>query len=280
MLSLTKMEVRGMIQISSNGRMFAIGSTFRASVVLASGSTLFANASTFHADLTVTGGSAMLTGCTLNVTTSSLRASSYGSGAHSTITLRQMSVPSRVLSSALSQLTTPGTILDLTDILVSDWTDAPLSGSAMVGESGALETQPPDLLSVMPVFVVNSGPCTTSKDGRCVGRPGGYNRGERCSISVGGVLPVTLGACSVFDTDTDHYDRVSWGMGAQGKSFDGSECPSGEQLVSGQEITWSSDSGRQGSVGQEPGNGCAAKGLCGLPWSLAGIGGGWEICAE
>ena len=280
MLSLSNMAVHGMIRISSEARMLAIASTFGGSVALDRGSTAVANASTFRADVTTNGGSITLTGCVLNTTTSSLRASGYGPGVRATISLRQMAVPSGVLSSALSQLTSPGATLQMSEVLVSDWTDVPLSGVATVGESGALQTQPPDLLSVMPVFVVNSGPCTVSKDGRCVGRAEGYNRLERCSIAVGGVVTVTLGSCSVFDTDTDHYDRVSWGSGVAGKSFDGSDCPEGEQLRPGQEISWSSDSGRQGSVGQEPGNGCAGKGLCGLPWSLAGLGGGWEICAE
>ena len=49
-------------------------------------------------------------------------------------------------------------------------------------------------------------------------------------------------------------------------------------------MSWSSDSGRQGSVGGVVGegqgmdNGCGPKGTCGLPWSYVGLGGGWQIC--
>ena len=63
----------------------------------------------------------------------------------------------------------------------------------------------------------------------------------------------------------------------------GSDCPEGAALAPGDAITWTSDSGLQGSVGCTEsrcgdGNGCAAKGTCGLTFTYNGLGGGWELC--
>jgi hypothetical protein len=41
-------------------------------------------------------------------------------------------------------------------------------------------------------------------------------------------------------------------------------------------VGWLSDGDRQGAYGS--GNGCGAKGLCGLPYSKNRLGGGWQIC--
>ena len=51
-------------------------------------------------------------------------------------------------------------------------------------------------------------------------------------------------------------------------------------LAAGGSVGWASDGSWQGSVGYNAGNnnGCGAKGLCGLPYSHAGLGGGWQIC--
>ena len=290
LLSVTRTTVHGMVRVSSGGSLVATASMFGSSVVLNGGTATFiAGATTFQEDLTVSGGSVVLTGCVFNATTAGLSASAYGPSHHASISLVEMALPSHVLSAALSQLRGAGASLALDAVAVTEWTDTPLTGTVTMvsasSSSGAaaahLVYDPPDLLDVMPAFVVNSGPCTVSDGGRCVGRPEGYLRGERCSISVGGVATITLGKCQVFDTDTDHYDRVAWGSGPSGSAYDGSDCPEGQQLTPGLEVTWQSDSGRQGSVGgPDGGNGCVAKGMCGLPWSLAGIGGGWEICAE
>lgn len=54
-------------------------------------------------------------------------------------------------------------------------------------------------LGVHAMFVVLSGPCTTSMGGRCVGRPDGYFSNEDCAIQNIGPTDV-LGPCPVFDT--------------------------------------------------------------------------------
>ena len=124
-------------------------------------------------------------------------------------------------------------------------------------------------------FAVISGPCTVSEGGRCVGRPEGYGPDEDCAITVvggGGVL----GPCPVFDTD--HGDSVTLPGGAR---HGDSDCPEGAALAPGDAIAWTSNAAHQGSVGAPSGyngNGCAAKGTCGLPFSQHGLGGGWELC--
>ena len=45
-------------------------------------------------------------------------------------------------------------------------------------------------------FDVVSGPCTTRDDGRCVGRPSGYQPNEQCTITVG--VGGVLGTSPVF----------------------------------------------------------------------------------
>eukprot|EP01045_Picozoa_sp_COSAG04_P004841 COSAG04_NODE_216_length_19953_cov_85.343558_12_plen_429_part_00 len=122
-------------------------------------------------------------------------------------------------------------------------------------------------------FAVRTGPCAVSEGGRCVGRPEGYGLSEDCAITVGGGGGV-LGPCPVFDTEYSGNDRVTLPGGA---AHYGSDCPEGAVLASGDAIAWHSSSGYQGSVGYR-GNGCAAKGTCGLPYSGHGLGGGWELC--
>ena len=113
-------------------------------------------------------------------------------------------------------------------------------------------------------------PCAVSEGGRCVGRPGGYLPNEACEIAVGGGGGV-LGACGVFDT---YLDRVTL---PDGSRHYGSDCPAGALLAAGGSVGWASDGSYQGSVGHYA-NGCDAKGLCGLPFSEDGLGGGWQIC--
>ena len=58
-------------------------------------------------------------------------------------------------------------------------------------------------------------------------------------------------------------------------------------MAAGDAVSWTSDGYDQGSGpgffpsgNPAPGNGCAAKGTCGLPYtaSVFELGGGWQIC--
>ncbi len=49
----------------------------------------------------------------------------------------------------------------------------------------------------------------------------------------------------------------------------------GAVLAAGGSVRWHSDERYEANGGS---NGCGAKGLCGLPFSNVGLGGGWEIC--
>ena len=137
-------------------------------------------------------------------------------------------------------------------------------------------------------FEVISGPCTVSREGRCVGRPNGYDQNEACSIVVrnGGVL----GPCPTFQTITQDADAgcgggaflerddaitiASSGVGYSGGEFyagkgsvhnghaDG--CPASTLLMPGETLTWTSGPTDAGAI------------ACGMPAAtdLAG----WELC--
>ena len=52
-------------------------------------------------------------------------------------------------------------------------------------------------------------------------------------------------------------------------------------LAPGDSVGWTSDGSGQGNAAQygaQYENGCGANGLCGLPYSSDGLGGGWQIC--
>ena len=51
-------------------------------------------------------------------------------------------------------------------------------------------------------------------------------------------------------------------------------------LAPGDSVGWSSGGSAQGGVGNPWGadNGCGTAGLCGLPFSMDGFGGGWQLC--
>jgi hypothetical protein len=95
-------------------------------------------------------------------------------------------------------------------------------------------------------FTVNSGPCTLSHGGNCVGRPSQYSASETCSISSNRAGSVEN--CPVFNTERG-YDFLN----IDGTNYDGSNCPRGFSLSTRSTISWESD----GSV----------------------AGDGWEICA-
>ena len=94
-------------------------------------------------------------------------------------------------------------------------------------------------------FSVVDGPCTTERNGQCVGRSSGYGGNERCTITVDG--QITLGSCPIFNTETS-FDQLE----INGRDYDGNNCPEGIGLTGSSQIHWSSD----GSVN----------------------GDGWEIC--
>ena len=84
-----------------------------------------------------------------------------------------------------------------------------------------------------------------------------------------------LGPCGVFDTEGVRFDYVTL---PDGSRHGGSDCPAGALLAAGGSVGWASDGGSQGNHGGPDDNGCGAKGLCGLPFSMNGLGGGWQIC--
>ena len=112
--------------------------------------------------------------------------------------------------------------------------------------------------------------------GRCVGRAEGYGALEECEITVGGTGGGVLGPCAVFDLNPYHTnDHLTLPDGAQ---LGGSDCPVGAGLAAGDALSWTSNGANQGNYGGEYENGCAAKGTCGLPNSILGLGGGWQLC--
>ena len=191
------------------------------------------------------------------------------------LSLASMAVPAAVLAAAQAQLSGTGSTLLLAAVTVPELPGAgELTGTVTVGADGSRAIDPPTLIDRLPgFFTVSSGPCAVSEGGRCVGRPGGYLPNEACEIAVGGGGGV-LGACGVFDTEGVDNDRVTL---PDGSSHGGSDCPAGAVLAAGGSVGWASDGGWQGSLGHHD-NGCVAKGLCGLPYSAHGLGGGWQIC--
>ena len=123
-----------------------------------------------------------------------------------------------------------------------------------------------------PVFSVTSGPCTVSEGGRCVGRAEGYGPSEECAIVVGGTGGGVLAPCAVFDLYGGDSGDIVTLPGV--RALYGSECPVGAGLAAGDALSWTSDGRYQGGGG----NGCGAKGTCGLPYSTWDVGGGWKLC--
>jgi hypothetical protein len=193
------------------------------------------------------------------------------------LSLASMAVPAAMLGRAQYQLSGAGSTLRLAAVTVPEAPDAgELTGTMTVGADGSKVI---DSVTPWPgFFAVISGPCAVSEGGRCVGRPGGYLPSEACEIAVGGGGGV-LGACGVFDTYYNGNDYVTLPDGRNSGSIHyGSDCPAGAVLAAGGSVGWISDGSDQGSVRNGNANGCGAKGLCGLPHSGYGLGGGWQIC--
>ena len=163
-----------------------------------------------------------------------------------------------------------------------------------------------------PTFVVNSGPCTLSEAGRCVGMPQGYGPDEDCDITVhgagGGTCPIyDLAANTVGGDDritlTGYvgvaeygYAGTQYGQTAGATAFGGSNCPFDvvPVLLPGDTLMWHSDHSAQGNpatLSASLDNHCAEKGRCGMPYSDGrprgqyndgadfGVpGGGWQLC--
>ena len=234
-------------------------------ITVESGASLTAQGSRFSGALAVSG-AASLSGCTL--ATIDLSGGS--------LSLASMAVPSGVFSAAKSQLSGAGSTLRLSAVTLAESPDAgELTGTMAVAADGTKTVEPPNWGRPC-AFVVTSGPCTVSDDGRCVGRPDGYMPDEQCAITVVGVGGMCmLGACPVFDMWDD--DSVTLPGGSEHYY---SDCPVGTALTGGDAVAWSSNNMRQGSVGHGGyDSGCGPKGTCGLPYNDAGgLGGGWEIC--
>eukprot|EP01047_Picozoa_sp_COSAG01_P055411 COSAG01_NODE_6167_length_3814_cov_24.241992_2_plen_559_part_00 len=148
--------------------------------------------------LSVRGGSALLDGAML-------------SGGAVTVTVRERgclvlaSIQLSVATWDRVQVADAGSELRLLNVAVSGsslaTSEAVLSGNITVAPQprGRWQLAPPDFWP-LGAFSVISGPCTTRQNGRCVGRPHGYQPGEQCAIQVsrGG----TLGPCPVFQVRT------------------------------------------------------------------------------
>ena len=140
-------------------------------------------------------GMAQLEQCALD-SSSSLIVTGGGS-----LGLSSMMLPSQVLSDVQNHLSGNQSTLTLFRVTVLESVSVgPLSGTMVVGIDG-ITTTPPDAFAghFRPSwFVVNSGPCTVSQGGRCVGRPQGYGPDESCTIAVGGVVDIlAIVACSI-----------------------------------------------------------------------------------
>ena len=105
-------------------------------------------------------------------------------------------------------------------------------------------------------------------------RAEGYGPNEECAITVGGTGGGVLAPCAVFDWYGSGGDYVTL---PGGERLGGSDCPVGAALAPGDTLSWTSSRDGQGSGGYWD-NGCAAKGTCGAPFSLDGLGGGWQLC--
>eukprot|EP01052_Picozoa_sp_SAG31_P003088 SAG31_NODE_115_length_24128_cov_47.693912_11_plen_1303_part_00 len=217
------------------------------------------------------GGSLALSGCDLAASISSIVVTRGGS-----LSLASLALPAQSLGTAMLGLSEASSRLQLESVTVVEHPEwGALTGSVTKAEAG-LEFDPPNFVPAV-FFVVLSGPCTVDEGGRCVGRwPGGYGPDEDCEIVVagGGVL----GDCPVFDTEggLDYLTLPSGRYRLHNSQYAGDECPARQELAAGQILAWHSNSDNQGGSpgynqhGWLNGNG--------LPHSVHGLGGGWQVC--
>eukprot|EP01050_Picozoa_sp_SAG11_P009303 SAG11_NODE_864_length_6839_cov_4.807567_4_plen_343_part_00 len=165
----------------------------------------------------------------------------------------------------------PEGLLTLDGVVVAHHREAgKLTGTLTMTASGDFIYEPPELQQMFPgTFTVDSGPCTLTDGGRCVGRwPSGYRQNEHCDIGVSGFG--VLATCPVWDINPSDYsggDHVT----IHGTQHSFSDCPAGLELQSDESLTWDSDSAQQG----ENSTPLAVKGLA---QSVSNLGGGWQIC--
>lgn len=179
-----------------------------------------------------------------------------------TLSLTRLALPQAAFYTALGGLSGAGSRLALQAVTVAEHPEwGALAGTITVGVEGEPPAyDPPNLIDSVSRFEVRSGPCTVARGGMCVGRwPGGYLPDEDCDIVVGGAG--TLGACPVFDI----YPGGDYVALPDGSDHQGNDCPAGARLTPGQTLTWHSDASSQGLNG-------------GLPTSVYGAGGGWQLC--
>eukprot|EP01052_Picozoa_sp_SAG31_P011505 SAG31_NODE_653_length_13152_cov_4.899487_1_plen_747_part_00 len=81
-------------------------------------------------------------------------------------------------------------------------------------------------------FIVESGPCTISQDGLCVGRPDGYGDDEACVIMPTGSFKLH---CQAFDTTT-FWDVLQ----INDTRYEGTDCPSAVTVTALTSISWTS----------------------------------------
>jgi hypothetical protein len=103
-----------------------------------------------------------------------------------------------------SGMVSDGSTLNLNSITLRTDRDWPTVIGSVTMVDGAYVFSP---FNIFTGFDVVFGPCKTTRGGRCVGRPMGYDENEACMITVvhGGVL----GPCPLFLT-VDNYTWIFW----------------------------------------------------------------------
>ena len=221
----------------------------------------------------------------------------------STLSLASMAVPFSVWTAMEDALADPGSIMRFESVRIDGYASwGELTGMEII-EADGTRTKDPPTLGLAPssgIFVVTSGcsnaagyvgvhslptaeacangdhtpPCKVTRGGRCVGRPAGYGPREKCVITVGGGGGM-LGPCAVFDMSFLDFVTLPGG-----ETYTRSDCPANVALAAGDTIVWDSSGNSQGSVGADLHGAydCSAQGICGMPFSMSELGGGWELC--
>ena len=262
-LSMVYTGLQGPLTVQVGGELKLTRSVLGGNDVNVAGGTLTVVRSSVDTTITVVaGGTARLSGCTVDTRASLMITAG-------SLSLASMAVPANVLDAAQEHLRVKE--LRLSAVTVTEHPEWGELTGTMTDHGGVKTIDPPGFGAGAGVFTVSSGPCTVSESGRCVGRPGGYLPNEECAITVGGGGGV-LGPCGVFDTS---FDIVT----LDGSRYDHSNCPHGAALAVGGSVGWESNGANQGNAGDDvAAGGCDAVGLCGLPYSEDGLGGGWQIC--
>jgi hypothetical protein len=272
-LSMVYTGLQGPLTVQVGGELKLTRCVLGGHDVSVAGGTLTVVRSSVDTTITIIdGGTASLSGCTVDTRASLMIPAG-------SLSLASMAVPANVLAAAQEHLQVRE--LRLTAVTVTEHPELGELTGTMTNHGGVKAIDPPGF-GAHAVFAVSSGPCTITEGGRCVGRPDGYLPNERCTIAVGAGAGV-LGPCGVFDNDGSDVvilpDGSMLGSTHACRTCGGSNCPVGATLAAGDSVGWESNAGSQGNTGEHRGdNGCDAKGLCGLPHSEDGLGGGWQIC--